>query len=193
MPDERTKAMEEFELLLRAKVGNFVPSGRRHLVDHSWSRKFGPFAMKPLICDSEEMRREISEYARQTFYKEAVVPSSLGLWKPDKSADDIFQKEMDLYLDSGICFVLRCEETSELKGLFLNCIWKRNPDYDAIHGFNMNEWYRTSVRPKQDFSYSARRGIFRPEKLPNIRLKQNNTEYSTLARNIPLKFGIFQK
>ena len=106
--------------------------------------------MKPLICDNEEMRQEISQYARQTFYKEAVVPSSLGLWKPDNGADDIFQKEMDLYLDSGVSFVLRCDRTGELKGLFLNCIWKRNSDYDAIHGFNMNEWYKTSAKIAMD-------------------------------------------
>ena len=138
--------MERLEFMLRANLGNFVPSGRRYLVDRTWSRKFGPFVMKPLFCDNEAVRSEVREYARDTFYKDAVVPSSLGLWKSDKEADSIFEKEMDLYVDSGASFVLCCDQTGELKGFFLNCIWPRDPSYEAIRGFNMSEWHRVSAK-----------------------------------------------
>ena len=142
--------MERLELMLRANLGNFVPSGRRCLVDRTWSRKFGPFIMKPLLCDNEAVRSKIREYARHTFYKDAVVPSSLGLWKSDKEADSIFEKEMDLYLDSGASFVLCCDQTGEWKGFFLNCIWPRDPSYDAIRGFDMSEWHRVSAKIAMD-------------------------------------------
>ena len=142
--------MEGLESLLRAKLGNFVPHGRRYLIDRAWNRKFGPFVMRPLLCDNEEVKSKVKEYARQTFYKDGVVPSLLGLWKSDEEARSMFEKEMDLYLDSGASCVLCCVETGELKGFFLNCIWPRDPSYDTIQGFTMREWHIVSAKIAMD-------------------------------------------
>ena len=65
-------------------MGNFVPSGRRYLLDKKWKRKFGDMTMEMIECDNLKIRAEVSQFARQTFYKETVVPLSLGLWKDDK-------------------------------------------------------------------------------------------------------------
>ena len=138
--------------MLRANLGNFVPSGRQCLVDRTWQRNFGPFVMIPLRCNNETVRKEISEYTRQTFYKDGVVPLSLGLWKSDKETKSLIDKEMDLYLDSGASFVLYCAQSGELKGFFLNCIWPRDPNYDAIRGFSMRDWHIVSAKIAMDIN-----------------------------------------
>ena len=153
--------MERLELLLRAKLGNFVPHGRHSLVDRTWSRKFGQFIMKPLLCDNEEIRGEIKEYAKNTFYKDCVVPSLLGLWKSDEEAKSIFEKEMDLYLDSGASFVLRCNETGKLRGFSLICIWTLDSNYEAIHGFSMREWHIVSAKIAMDVNPTRPEPIWR--------------------------------
>ena len=108
--------------------------------------------MKPLLSENEAIKREVRQYARHTFYRDGVVPSSLGLWKSDTEANSIFEKEMDLYLDSGSSFVLCCDQTGELKGFFLNCIWPRDPSYDAIRGFKMSEWHKVSAKIAMDIN-----------------------------------------
>ena len=142
--------MGRLELLLRARLGNFVPAGSRYLLNKGWSRKVANFVITPLTRDDNTSREEISEYMRRTFFKQAVVPSSLGLWKRDEGADAMFEKEMDLYLDSGLSFVVRSDETGELKGCFLNSYWPRDQNYDAIHGFDMNEWHKVSAKIAMD-------------------------------------------
>ena len=142
--------LERLEQLLRARLGNFVPAGNRYLLDKGWSRKVGSFIIKPLPCDNQTIRKEVREYVRRTFFKEAVVPSSLELWKSDESADALFEKEMDLYLDSGISYVIRCEKTEKLMGCYLNCYWPRDPNYNVIRGFDMNEWHRVSAKIAMD-------------------------------------------
>ena len=153
--------MGRLELLLRARVGNFVPSGRRYLLDKTWKRKFGDMTVEMIECHNLKVRAEVSQYARQTFYKEAVVPLSLGLWKDDIGANAIFEKEMDIYMNSGNSCIIRSNETGQLMGCFLGCYWPRDESYDAIHGFTMGEWHRVAAKIAMDVSPERPEPIWR--------------------------------
>ena len=142
--------MGRLELLLRARLGNFVPSGRRFFLDEKWKRTFGDMTVEMIQCDNLKVSAEVSQFARHTFYKEAVVPLSLGLWKDDKGADAIFEKEMDIYLNSGNSCVIRSNETGQLMGCFLSCYWPRDYNYDAIHGFTMGDWHKVAAKIAMD-------------------------------------------
>ena len=142
--------MGRLELLLRARLGNFVPTGRRYLLDKKWKRTMGNLTVEMIQCDNPEVRAEVSQFARGTFYKEAVVPLSLGLWRGDKGADAIFEKEMDIYLNSGMSCIFRSNETGQLMGCFLGCYWPRDNNYDAIHGFTMGDWHKVAAEIAMD-------------------------------------------
>ena len=43
--------MGRLEILLRARLGNFVPSGRRYLLDKKWRRKFGDMTVEMVECE----------------------------------------------------------------------------------------------------------------------------------------------
>ena len=131
---------------LRSRIGNFVPKGRRHLIKHKWSVKLGDFTLVAIPSGNDDVRDEVCEYLRGTFYKEAIVPGALCLWEHGKAADAIFMQEMDLYLNSGVSALLRCNETGQLMGCFLSCYWPRDPNYDIIRGFTMVEWHNAAAK-----------------------------------------------
>ena len=136
----------KLEELLRSRLGNFVPKGRRHLIKRGWSAKSGNFTLAPMPSGDNAVKEEICNYLRGTFYKEAIVPGALRLWERDEASDNIFNQEMDLYLDSGVSFLLRCNETGRLMGCFLSCYWPRDPEYDTIQGFTMGEWHKAAAK-----------------------------------------------
>ena len=142
--------MRRLELLLRARLGNFVPKERRFLLSQDWSRTVGDYTIEAIQCDNPTIQAEVSQYARDTFYKEAVVPLSLGLWKHDKGADSIFEREMDLYLNSGMSFVARSNDSGQLVGCFFSCYWPRDHNYDAIRGYTMGEWHKVAAKIAMD-------------------------------------------
>ena len=131
---------------LRTRLGNFVPKGRRHLIKRNWSSKVGNFTLAAMPSCDDAVREEVCNYMRVNFYKEAIVPGALHLWEHNVASDAIFNKEMDLYLDSGMSFLLRCNVTGRLMGCFLNCYWPRDPMYDIIRGFNMAEWHKSAAK-----------------------------------------------
>ena len=136
----------QLEELLRSRLGNFVPKGRRHLIPRRWSAKLGNFTLAAMPSCDDAVREEVCKYLRGTFYKEAIVPGALRLWESDEASDAIFKQEMDLYLNSNNSFLLRCNETGRLMGCFLNCYWPRDPGYDIIRGFTMGEWHKAAAK-----------------------------------------------
>ena len=132
--------------ILRSRLGNFVPKGRRHLIKQNWNAKIGKYSLAAIPLGNSEVRDEVCNYLRHTFYKEALVPGALRLWQSDEASDAIFNKEMDIYLESGVSVLLRSNETGQIMGCFLNCYWPRDPDYNIIRGFTMGEWHNAAAK-----------------------------------------------
>ncbi len=71
--------------VLRSRLGHFVPSETRFLVDRNWSLASGglQFALvqPPNSGDAKavEAAKEVKQFMRETFYPEAVIPKALGL------------------------------------------------------------------------------------------------------------------
>ena len=85
----RRKVLKE---LLRSRLGHFVPSETRFLLGKDWTLDHGGLryliVQPPNTGDKTAIKvaNEVKPFTHDHFYKEAVIPKSLGLADPDKDS-----------------------------------------------------------------------------------------------------------
>jgi hypothetical protein len=108
---------------------------------HNLSKSLNGMRLATIAPDNAEIKYEARKFMMDTFYREAVVPSALGLSNERKVLD----RELDMYLNSGFSLTLHNEVSNELIGCHLCTSWKKNPHYKILDNVTMTSWHTTAA------------------------------------------------
>jgi len=141
--------MNRFKDVLRARLGNFVPSERRYLMGRDWSKSsekgFEVSVIDPEAPNAAAVMEEARKFMIATFYKEAVVPAALNLTADNDHVRGILKKETDMYLNSGMSCVIRKSDTKELLGCTFFTTWRRDEEYEIVEDASLASWHNTAA------------------------------------------------
>ena len=106
--------MRSVKSILESRLGNFVP---REVTKCSLP---SPIPMTSLgqgleYCkiapDDDKLRSEAVVFMSKNFYREAVVPAALRLASSEEQVRRMVLSEIDVFLDSGTCILLKRKGT----------------------------------------------------------------------------------
>ena len=119
--------------ILQQKIGTHVPIHPQKVNNDfffkSDCKKVTVSIIKPNCSD--EMCN-IKGYMFKTFYKEAPIPIVLKLDRNCQETKRFLQKELDLFVNSGVSYKFCDSSSGNIVGIGFSCVWNRDPRYEII-------------------------------------------------------------
>ena len=119
--------------ILQQRIGTHVPIHPQKVNNDcflkSECKKVIVSMIKPNCTD--EMSN-IKEYMFKTFYKEAPIPIVLKLDRNCQETKRFLQKELDLFVNSGVSYKFCDSSSGDIVGIGFSCVWNRDPSYEII-------------------------------------------------------------
>jgi len=187
--------MSRLKEVLRARLGNFVPSERRYLMGRDWKKSsdkgFEVAVIDPEAPSAGAVMEEARKFMIGTFYKEAVVPLALNLTADNDEMRSMLKKETDMYLNSGMSCTIRKSDTKELIGCTFFTTWKRDDDYEVVEDASLASWHNTAAEIAMEESPECPQAIWRHyqyQQLYNLAQKRMRDERKDFCWYVGLAF-----
>ena len=102
----------------------------------------------------------VKNYMYKTFYRQAPIPIALQLSRNCAQTKEFLQKELDLFINSGISLKFCDSENDTVLGVGLSTTWKQNPKYEII-GAPVKDWHNAAAQIAHSFPEEKRHIIWR--------------------------------
>lgn len=144
--------MTNLKAILAKRYGQFVPIQwcYNKFVASDWCATQNGLRVSvihPLQKDvpkSLQLHQEYKEFMWNNFYPAAPIPRALQMVSHRAQLEDLVEKEMALYLYSGLSLEFRSTPEQELQGLLLCCQWSRNHQYFPLHAKAL-DWHNAAA------------------------------------------------
>lgn len=116
--------------------------------------------VKATVIDPGKDDQAVKAYMYRTFYTQAPIPTVLKLSRNCDETKHFLEKELNLFINSGVSIKFCDSINHEILGIGLSVIWKRNPNYEII-GAPVKEWHNTAASIARTFPEDERHIIWR--------------------------------
>jgi hypothetical protein len=118
-----------------------VPAERRFLIGEDFKISLNGLMVNTVTPDKGGTKDEARKFMMDTFFREAAVPSALGLLSNRAAVE----RELDMYLGSGFSVTVHNEASKELVGCYACTSWNKEPNYDIVENVTMAQWHNTAA------------------------------------------------